>query len=113
MDNNITLQYVNEEVSRLHSEKEDIEQHIKELELIEQDKSKIYDKLSSLQEKLSDFSRTFDLMPIDDKRTALRKLVKTVLWDGNTVHLYLTGSEDSFSDTEILDILKPMERRCK
>lgn len=113
MDNNITLQYVNEEVSKLHSEKEAIEQHIKELELIEQDKSKIYDELSSLQEKLSDFSGTFDLMPIDDKRTALRKLIKTVLWDGNTVHLYLTGSEDSFSDTKILDILKPIERRCK
>lgn len=113
MDNNITLQYVNEEVSRLHSEKEDIERQIKELELIEQDKSKIYDELSSLQEKLSDFSRTFDLMPIDDKRAALRKLVKTVLWDGNTVHLYLTGSEDTFSDIDIPDILEPMERGCK
>ena len=113
IDNSITLQYINEEISKLHSEKEDIERQIKELDLVEQDKSKIYDELSALQDKLSDFSSTFDLMPIDDKRTALRKLVKTVLWDGNTVHLYLTGSEDIFSDTDTPDISEPIERGCK
>lgn len=113
IDNSITLQYINEGINKLHSEKEDIERQIKELELIEQDKSKIYDELSALQDKLSDFSSTFDLIPIDEKRTSLRKLVKTVLWDGNTVHLYLTGSEDTFSDTDIPDILEPMERGCK
>lgn len=113
IDNSITLQYINEEISKLHSEKEDIERQIKELELVEQDKSKIYDELSALQDILSDFSSTFDLIPIDDKRTALRKLVKTVLWDGNTVHLYLTGSEDTPYDTDIPDILEPIERGCK
>ena len=113
IDNSITLQYINEEISKLHSEKEDIKRQIKELELVEQDKSKIYDELSALQDKLSDFSSTFDLMPIDDKRTALRKLVKTVLWNGNTVHLYLTGSEDIFSDTDTPDISEPIERGCK
>lgn len=87
IDNSITLQYINGEISKLHSEKEDIEQQIKELELVEQDKSKIYDELSALRDKLSDFSSTFDLMPIDDKRTALRKLVKTVLWDGKLLNI--------------------------
>lgn len=113
IDNSITLQYINDEIKTLHSEKEDIERQIQELKLIEQDQSKIFDELSALQEKLSDFSSTFDLMLIDDKRTALRNLVKTVLWDGNTVHLYLMGTEETFTDTDSPDLLEPIKACCK
>lgn len=113
IDNNITLDYINKEIRKLHSEKEEIERQIEELKLIEKDKAKIYGEISSLYQKLSEFSNIFDLMAIDDKRSALRKVIKTVLWDGNNVHLYLTGSETPVSDTEIIETIEPMVRGCK
>ena len=83
------------------------------METIENDKPDILHELSSLQQKLSEFSTILDEMSIDDKRNALRKLVKTILWDGNTIHLYLTGSETSDSSSDIYDIPEPIEPDCK
>ncbi len=40
IDNNITLDYINKEIRKLHSEKEEIERQIEELKLIEKDKAK-------------------------------------------------------------------------
>lgn len=109
----ITSQYINEEIQKLHSKKLEIEQQITTLETIENDKPDVLHELSSLQQKLSEFSTILDEMSIDDKRNALRKLVKTILWDGNTIHLYLTGSETPDSCSDIYDIPEPIGADCK
>lgn len=110
----VTRQYINEEIKNIHSQKQDIEQKIHELKLAEQDKLKILGELSILQERLADFPKVFDMMSFDEKKNVLRTLIKTILWDGNTVHIYLVGcSDDMIMDIDAEDFIEPIEGGSK
>ena len=52
-----------------------------------------------LKETLSNFEKTVDFMDVEQKRAAIRILVKRVVWDGETVHLYLFGSKEPPCDS--------------
>lgn len=110
----VTTKYINDEIKKLHSQKQEIEQKIEEMKVIEQDKLKILEELSAFQEKLADFPAVFDMMPIEEKKRVLRTLIKTILWDGNTVHIYLMGcSDETIEAIDTEEISKPTDRGCK
>ena len=103
----VANEYMQKEIEKLHMEKLKMEQKIQELQLIEQDKSKILDEIELLQDHLSDFASTFDNMTYEEKRKILRTLIKCIVWDGENVHIYLAGSHEGD------EFLEPIERGSK
>ena len=72
-----------------------IEKQIHTLNELLQNQNILIANFDVLIEKLSSFSDSFDMMSIEEKRTALRILVDKVVWDGTHVHLYLVGQNQS------------------
>ena len=47
---------------------------------------------------LRSFAATMDDMTVEQKRLAIRVIVKDVVWDGKKVHIYLFGDDDPSGD---------------
>mgnify|MGYP005986042527 FL=1 len=82
-----------------------IEKQIHTLNELLQNQNILIANFDVLIEKLSSFSDSFDMMSIEEKRTALRILVDKVVWDGTHVHLYLVGQNNQKT--------KPQRAGCK
>ncbi len=55
-----------------------------------------------LKDMLSNFAQTYDDMTIEQKRAAIRVVVKKVVWDGKNAHIYLFGhSDDDFDPPKL------------
>ena len=55
-----------------------------------------------LRQMLTAFSNTIDDMSYEQKRAAVRSIVRRVIWDGENAHVILFGSSDG--DVEFPDI---------
>ena len=51
-----------------------------------------------LRDTLKSFASTMDGMTVEQKRLALRVIVKSVVWDGEKVHIYLFGDDTPHGD---------------
>lgn len=69
-----------------------------------------YDLLRKL---LSSFRDTFEEMSIDERRATLRTFIKKVVWDGENVHMYLFGSDDTEGGIELPDAKEPLCENSK
>lgn len=87
-------EYLLKEIQILADTCEEIKSRIKTVSQI-QEKNALSDlEFDLLRDVLSNFSSTFDTMSTEQKRLALKSFIDRVVWDGETVHLYLYGSEN-------------------
>lgn len=91
--------YIIKQIDDLHRKKEEIKEQVDRYK-----ETAIGKELTSLEfdlqiETLSSFDRIVDTMDVEQKRAAIRTLVKRVVWDGESVHLYLFGSKEPSSDS--------------
>ena len=75
-----------------------IRENIQELEQIVQEQNLQAQSFEILRDTLKSFASTVDDMTVEQKRLALRVIVKDIVWDGEKVHIYLFGDEDSGGD---------------
>lgn len=87
-------EYIVNQIQELHKKKEEIGQRIRELEEVFASNELSELEFQILKQSLSSFGEAFEMADVKQKRAAIRRLVKKVLWDGETVHLYLFGSEE-------------------
>lgn len=88
------LDGINERSQRNQS----IQENIQELEQILQEQNLQTQSFEVLRDMLRSFASTVDDMTVEQKRLALRVIVKDIVWDGEKVHIYLFGDEDSGGD---------------
>ena len=75
-----------------------IRENIQELEQILQQQNLHTQSFEVLRDILRSFAATVDDMTVEQKRLALRVIVRDVVWDGEKVHIYLFGDEEAGGD---------------
>ena len=75
-----------------------IQENIQELEQILQEQNLQAQSFEILRDMLKPFADTMDDMTVEQKRLALRVIVKDIVWDGEKVHIYLFGDDDPNGD---------------
>jgi site-specific DNA recombinase len=91
--------YIVRQIDEVHKKKEQILAQIEVCKETAMGKGLTVLEFDLLKETLSNFGKTVDSMDVEQKRAAIRILVKRVVWDGDTVHLYLFGSKEPSCDS--------------
>lgn len=78
-----------------------LEANIRELEALNSQHVLSDIEFDILRQMLSTFASTIDTMTVEQKRTAIRTLVKKVVWDGTNVYVLLFGAEE---ETDVPDV---------
>lgn len=87
--------YIIKEIEHLHKKNGELKSQIDELENIRNRQIIDGKEFDILRDMLSSFSGTVDIMSAEQKRAAIRVCVKKIVWDGENVHIYLFGSDES------------------
>lgn len=91
--------YIVRQIDELHKKKEQILTQIEIRKETAIGKELTGLEFDLLKETLSNLEKTVDFMDVEQKRAAIRILIKRVIWDGDTVHLYLYGSKEPPCDS--------------
>ena len=66
-----------------------LQKRIKSVKEDEHEKTEVLDYIKELSEKLTDFSKIFEELPLIRKRDFLKEILEKVVWDGEIAHIYL------------------------
>lgn len=88
-------QYILNQIDELDNKCKGYKGKITELQSIKKEQRLSDIELDVMKSMLSYFKNTFDDMNIEQKRAALRALIEKVIWDGENIHIYFLGSDDS------------------
>lgn len=91
-------QSILEGISERSERNQSIQENIQELEQILQEQNLQTQSFEVLRDMLKSFASTVDDMTVEQKRLALRVIVKDIVWDGEKVHIYLFGDDDPDGD---------------
>lgn len=84
---------VAQRVDELTETNREIEERIRELEGLTAENVLNAVEFDLLRQKLTTFSESIDGMSVEEKRSAVRSVVRRVIWDGSNAHVVLLGSE--------------------
>ena len=86
-DGSVSMQYINEEIRKLDRECLALRE---QMETADGDgRRELMDCIPGMAEKLADFSKLFEELPVPQKRDFLREVIEKVVWDGERAHIYL------------------------
>ena len=95
-----------ERIEELTTANHEIENRIYELEGLANVDTLSDAEFDLLRQMLSVFSSSIDEMSVEEKRTAIRTVVRKVIWDGVNVHVVFFGADEN--DIEIPDMSDPI-----
>ena len=82
-------------IEELTDQNKNIENRIHELEGLTTAKNLNDMEFDILRQMLTSFSAAVDSMTVEQKRTAIRTIVRKVIWDGSKVHVVLFGADEN------------------
>ena len=85
--------YIMERIEELNKSAEDSRKRLQELESIVQQHELADMEFDIIHQMLGQFGESIDEFGVEQKRAAIRALVKRVVWDGENVHLYVFGKD--------------------
>lgn len=112
-ENTSAYDYIFQEINRLDKKKKSLELQIQEYEDLANTNTASDIEFEVLAELLSSFAETFDNMPIEQKRLAIRTVIRKITWDGENVHIYFFGSDEGEIDLSDDENLEPQCTDCK
>ena len=86
-------EYVLLQIDTLHNQGEALKRRLAELEDMADDRILSSRELDILAQTLASFKDAVKDMTVEQKRGAIRTLVKEIIWDGTDAHVILFGSE--------------------
>jgi len=105
--------YILNEINELDKKLRVLETQIQENENLTNARSLSDIEFNNLADMLCSFADSFDTMPIEQKRLALRAFVKKIIWDGDKVHIYFFGCAEDEIDLSDDDNEEPKRVGCK
>ena len=81
-------------IEQLNQKSVDLDSRIHELECLTSQHALSDIEFDVMRQLLSVFKTSIDEMSIEQKRTAIRTLVRKVVWDGVNAHIILFGALD-------------------
>ncbi len=84
--------YILQEINGLDGNKQLLLNQIQEIENVSENNAFTDADLDNLTNILLSFSKSFDYMALNQKRTALRTLIYKIIWDGADIHIYFFDS---------------------
>ena len=104
-------------IEALTAESDALETRIQELIALTSQHAMSDIEFDVLRQLLSVFQENIDDMPLEQKRAAIRTVVRKVIWDGVNAHIVLFGADEEeiempditplFADAEAEDTLEP------
>ena len=105
--------YILQEINELDEKTKALQTQIKEYEDLAKTSVMSDTEFESLANMLLSFAESFDSMPIEQKRSAIRAFVRKIVWDGENVHIYFFGSDENEIDLSDTDNSEPLCMGCK
>lgn len=105
--------YILDEINTLDEKMKALQAQIQEYEDLAKTDVMSDIGIEELADLLLSFANTFDTMPMEQKRSALRAFIKKIVWDGENVQMYLFGSEENEIDLSSEKIAEPQGDGCK
>jgi len=84
--------YITKRIEELHLKNTNTDLRIQELEELSSAQALKDSEFDILRGLLSTFAASIDEMTIEEKRSAIKTLVRKIVWDGEHVHLFLFGA---------------------
>lgn len=84
--------YITDKINELHQKRQEIKNILKELETPSKKYALTDTQYYLAYGILSSFQNTFDKMDMEKKREALRTIIDKIVWDGENIHIYLSGT---------------------
>ena len=98
----VARNHVAKRIEQLNSECNDIDARIRELEGLTSQHTLSDIEFDVMRQLLTMFKNGIDEMSIEQKRAAIRTVVRKIVWDGTNAHAVLFGSQDA--DIEYPDL---------
>ncbi|MDE5917007.1 MAG: recombinase family protein, partial [Oscillospiraceae bacterium] len=89
--------YILQEINELDEKKQLLQNQIQEIENISENDALTDTDLENLIDILISFSKSFDCMALNQKRTAIRTFIYKIIWDGADIHIYFFDSDKSLT----------------
>lgn len=96
------FEYVSNQITQQHEKRKSLQECIANLESIENSKNYSLKEVDGIYDYILSFQKNFDAMTAEQKRMALRIVVRKIVWDGENVHLFLFGDPESDIDYTLL-----------
>lgn len=94
----VAHEYIFKEINELDKKIKSLQEQIQEYENLTETETISNQEFENLAEILLTFAKSFDNMNVEQKRSAIRAFVRRIIWDGDNIHIYFFGSEDSEID---------------
>ncbi len=95
--------YIVERIDELNKTCDGYRRHLEELESLTRQHELADMEFDIIQNMLANFGESIETYSVEQKRAAIRAVVKKVVWDGENIHLYLFGQDGDVDFPEILD----------
>lgn len=105
--------YILQEINELDEKAKALQAQIKEYEDLAKTSVMSDAKFEGLADVLLSFSESFDGMPIEQKRSAIRTFIRKIVWGGENVHIYFFGSDENEIDLSDTGGSEPLRIGCK
>ena len=103
-EDGVTRSHINQRIKEYDHEIKQTEEQIKELEdLLARDVMN-EDGIFILAQLLKSLSATIDDLSIEEKRAAIRTVVRKIIWDGENIHVILFGDPDGDNREPIINL---------
>ncbi len=89
-----------QQIDELHQKGESLKRRLTDLEELTSSHALSDIEFDLLAQMLATFKNTVDKMTVEQKRTAIRTIVKQIIWDGKNAHVVLFGSDYKYEFPE-------------